>query len=129
MNWFDELGQEDATALIALLSEACGVMPPRISFTGRKLWRGVYFPSKQLIRVHRRSQLWVLAHEFAHHLNHDHDGLGVVANDREPHSERFYYKLKRVIRTLDIAEYPWRREYKQLARWAKRDALTSFSAE
>lgn len=122
MKWFDELSQDDTLALVELLADACGVTAPRIQFNGRRLWRGVYFPSRKLIRVHKRTQVWVVAHEFAHHLDHEHNGLRKLMNDREPHSQGFYYKLRRIIRILDVPDYPWHLEYKQLARWAKRDA-------
>lgn len=123
MNYFETISQQDALALVALLSEACNVHKPRVDFAGRKLTRGTYWPGKQMIRVAPQTQPWIVVHEFAHYLNHLENGIDgkIVSNNHEPHSQAFYYKLRRVARLMG-GDYPWHREYKQVARWAKADA-------
>lgn len=119
MNWTELVSKDDALAFIDLLSEACNVRPPRISFTGRTNRRGFYRTKSKTITVGKWTQLWILAHEFAHYLDHIENGTGcrVMHNDHEWHSQGFYYKLRRVARMIG-GEYPWDKEYKQLRRWA-----------
>lgn len=127
MKWNETISAEDAAALVSMLSEALAVRPPRLSFTGRQVWRGRYRPSTKTILLHKSKTLtWIVAHEFAHYLDHVETGRNVAmqSNDKEWHSQGFYYKLRKVIRTMDMPEYPWRSEYKQLARWAKRDEVS-----
>lgn len=121
MNWREELTPEDTTALVALLAERFKVRMPRIEFSGRKR-AGLYTPRKKTIRVSRQTQLWIVAHEFAHYLDHAETGrnIGSQANDHEWHSQGFYYKLRKVVFALGPG-YPWAGEYKQIARWAAKD--------
>lgn len=130
MNWDEMVAQDDALAFIAILSEACSVRKPRISFTGRTKHRGFYRTRSRTITVGKTTKLWILAHEFTHYLDHIENGVGVrkQCNDREWHSQSFYYKLRRVTRLLG-GSYPWSNEYKQLARWAALDTTNQEHAE
>ncbi len=126
MKWNETISAYDAAALVSLLSEALHVRPPRLSFTGRQVWRGRYRPSTKTILLHKsKTLIWIVAHEFAHYLDHIETGRNIAmqSNDKEWHSQGFYYKLRKVISTMDMPDYPWRSEYKQLARWAAKDGL------
>ncbi len=125
MNWDELVFKDDARAFIELLSGECRVRPPRVSFTGRTNHRGFYRTRAKTITVGKWTKLWILAHEFAHYLDHIENNTGEPNshNDREWHSHGFYYKLRRLTRICG-GEYPWHYEYKQLARWAAREKLT-----
>ena len=75
-----------------------------------------------MICVGKRTKLWILAHEFAHYLDHIENGRGAnrLSSNHEWHSQGFHYKLRRIT-CLVGGDYPWSGEYKQLARWAKMD--------
>jgi hypothetical protein len=121
MNYDELLEKHDALALIELLSETCKVRRPRMRFSGRRGTRGSYIPCHRTIRVSKTPALWVLVHEFTHHLNHVENGdHGNEA--RESHSQAFYYKLRRLTAMLG-GQYPWHREYRQLKRWAEAERL------
>ena len=124
MNWDELVGKDDAQAFIALLSEECHVRPPHISFTGRTKHRGFYRARSKTITVGKQTKLWILTHEFAHYLDHIENGTGgnKQFSDHEWHSQGFYYKLRRLTRMVG-GEYPWKNEYKQLARWAKSEPI------
>ena len=64
--------------------------------------------------------------EFAHYLDHIDNGRVVLraANDTEWHSQGFFYKLRKIVLTLGPG-YPWKMEYRQIARWAAKDTLLS----
>jgi hypothetical protein len=122
MNWTETLTQDDAKALVALLSEHFNVRRPGIKFTGRQQWRGVYQVGTKIIRVAPKTMPWVVAHEFAHYLDHIDNGRvrGRMENSNEYHSQGFYYKLRKIVLLLGPG-YPWQREYRQIARWAAKD--------
>jgi predicted SprT family Zn-dependent metalloprotease len=119
MDYLEVIDQKSTIALVDKLSEACGVRKPKISFAGRKQERGRYFSRKRTIMLHRQTVVCIVVHEFAHYLDHVETGRNIAkqSNDKEWHSQGFYYKLRKVTRLLG-GEYPWDREYKQIARWA-----------
>lgn len=121
MNYEERLTEQDAAALVALLAATFKVKTPALRFNAGNR-RGYYYPSKKLISISRTPKAKTVVHEFAHYLDHVETGRssGRQANDREWHSQGFYYKLRKVVRACG-GEYPWQREYRQLARWAARD--------
>jgi hypothetical protein len=121
MNYQEKLWKQDTHALVALLSEVCGVRMPKLSFSNRQRL-GEYNPANKTIRVSRWAYVRTVVHEFAHYLDHVENGRswGRQANDKEWHSQGFYYKLRKLVR-LCGGEYPWHSEYRQIARWAKQD--------
>jgi hypothetical protein len=130
MNWEELVSQDDAAAFIEMLSEACHVRKPRLSFAGRTNRRGFYRTRSKMICVGKQTKLWILAHEFAHYLDHIENGHGAnrLFSSHEWHSQGFYYKLRRVTRLCGGA-YPWSGEYKQIARWAKADMAETSQRE
>jgi hypothetical protein len=108
-----------AETLIAFLAGRFHVKAPRLSISRRRnTIRGTYRPSQQRIRVSPNTQTWVVAHEFAHYLDH------VVNPGTKGHTISFYRNLLNVIAEIgETASYPWNEEYAVLRRWAKRDGI------
>lgn len=115
----------DRTAVesaVGFLTHRFQVRGPRIHFTGRG-GRGHYQATRIGTLCYAKIvEPWLVAHEFAHHLDRCRNFTG-RRGKREWHSESFYSNLKQVIAAFGIANYPWAIEYRQLARWAKRDGL------
>lgn len=117
--------------------------PVRLGFTKalKRHLHGWYTPGRKgTIRVSRKTKVWIVCHEFAHHLDEqiNHKRLPIGANRKlvkvgpsmqEGHSESFYRNLLRVIEAVGIKDYPWQKEYRQIARWAKRDGRPSEARE
>ncbi|HEX3156816.1 MAG TPA: hypothetical protein VHV32_19460 [Candidatus Angelobacter sp.] len=125
MNYMEVLTEQDAVALVQLLAETFKVKAPALRFNARNR-RGYYYPSKKAISLSRSPKAKTVVHEFAHYLDHVETGRssGRQANDREWHSQGFYYKLRKIVLTCG-GEYPWNMEYRQIAKWAAKDtALT-----
>lgn len=122
MNWDEALAPADAVALVAVLAEHFKVRAPRIKFTGCQRRRGMYLAAHKTIRVAPGTSPAIVAHEFAHYLDHIDNGRvwSRMANDKEWHSQGFYYKLRKITLALGPG-YPWSCEYRQIARWAARD--------
>jgi hypothetical protein len=121
MNWLEELSQADSTAMVQMLAEHFHVRKPKLQYSGRRR-AGLYRPRTRTIRISKRTQSWIVAHEFAHYLDHAETGRNIAAqsNDKEWHSQGFYYKLRKIVLALGPG-YPWNYEYKQIARWGNQD--------
>ena len=131
----------DATAtetLVRFLSHQFDVKVPFLSISNRQANHGTYFSKRSRICLSRNAEVWVVAHEFAHHLDKVINGEAYRqrlylpgTRWRRPHtkdichSEGFYNNLKRVVEVMGCMDYPWADEYKQIARWAKREGLTA----
>lgn len=119
MNYQERLTEQDAAALVSLLAETFKVKAPALRFNARNQ-RGYYYPNKKAISLSRFSKTKTIVHEFAHYLDHVETGRssGRQANDREWHSQGFYYKLRKIVQACG-GDYPWYLEYRQIARWAQ----------
>jgi hypothetical protein len=102
--------------MVLFLSDRFQVRIPRVKM-GRNSQRGFYRRSSSLISIGRQCEPWVVAHEFAHHV----DQLKYTTLQKEWHSESYYLSLLQVITALGVENYPWEEEYRQLRRWAERD--------
>ena len=109
-----------AETAIRFLSWQFGVQAPKVRFNGRK--GSGHYKRHGVLCLAKRVEPWLVAHEFTHHLDRCLN-FNPRTYWREWHSESFYFNLRRVISALAIRDYPWATEYKQLARWARRDGL------
>lgn len=111
------------TLFLFLVSRFPSRHHPRLVFGARSGGRGFHSPGRNIIHLCRKSEYWIVAHEFAHWLDHEINGNGAGG---ECHSQSFYHNLLRVIDAIGWArsEYPWAKEYRQLSRWARRDGHT-----
>jgi len=117
----------DRTAAETLFLFLCDRFPsrrhPRLVFGTRSGGRGFHSPGRNILHLCRKTEYWIVAHEFAHWLDHETNGN---AAGGEYHSESFYHNLLRVLDAIGEGRtaHPWGREYRQLVRWAKRDGNT-----
>ena len=76
------------------------------------------------IELPKNSEIFLVMHEYAHHLDRCRNFVS-EALWKEWHSRTFYYNLKHVILATGwgLETYPWRREYRQIERWARKDRL------
>jgi hypothetical protein len=140
MNAMDQLDSTATETLVRFLAARFNLGVPRIKITNHKANHGTYF--NNLLRLSADAELWVVVHEFAHHLDEEINGgfyrarlyaqaaTGKIqVRFRRPHTqailhgEGFYFGLRRVIEAAGCQDYPWRAEYKNLSRWAERDGL------
>jgi hypothetical protein len=136
MNATDKLDATATETLIRFLAQRFIVKMPRLHISNRSANHGTYSSRRNRICLSRNAETWVVAHEFAHHLDKIRNGetyhrrLYLPGTHwRRPHTkdiwhgEGFYYTLRNVIEAIGCVDYPWTREYKRLARWARRDGL------
>ena len=111
--------KEQAEEIICLVCDELGIKQPRIRLHSRGM-RSYYYPSKKLISLsikdHPLGITGSLIHELAHHA--DHEINQYPGRNRHPHGNRFVECLKLIAEIWygDHALYPWRHEYKSIAK-------------
>lgn len=142
MNATDKLDATATETLLRFLAERFGERRPRLTISNRQRNHGSYHPRQNRIVVSRNAEAWVMLHEFAHYLDklingaiHKQRLYGFAStphsifrmpNTRDIwHGDSFYHNLRRVVEAAGCNDYPWTKEYKQIARWARRDGLTA----
>lgn len=146
MNWNMPIGITGADTMVRFLSTHFTVRMPKIR-TGYKGQSGRYCPRTKTLVLGRGCTPFTVAHEFSHYLFHiahippkpkrtDPEYVAKYfrykkakrgQTQKEWHSQGFYYKLRGVIKAIgDDYFYPWKKEYKQLKRWASMDGLVEF---
>lgn len=112
MNSLTLLDTTATETMVRFLSDRFGVSVPQLAFVKRRSNRGSYSPTYKRLKLARPTELWVVVHEFSHHLNRQLNGL-----NGEPHSRSFFHNLLRTIEATGLEDYPWPKEYRQIQRW------------
>lgn len=123
---FDTAGNPELfDIMLRYLSKRFNVRRPKLAISNTGANRGTYSNGRVRfrIKISRNALLWVMVHEFTHHLLYLTD---VCEYHKSPHGESFYDLLRFVVRACgDEYSYPWHSEYRRIRTWAIRDGLCS----